>query len=110
VLLSIFHETFLQTAADIQLALHENIPPDAPVAVDYKVAQELPPLPVPYRNLTILDDGDPPSPQAYIAILLPLGQSVPDYLTRNRASLEIKIRSWVWNRDLLIVKPTRSKK
>ncbi len=109
VLLSIFHQTFLQTAADIQNALHENIPPDAPVAVDYKVAQELPPLPAAYRNLTIVDETDPPPPDAYIAILLKPGESRPQNLNRNSASREIAIRSWVWNRNLLIVQPVRAK-
>jgi hypothetical protein len=109
VMLSIFHQAFLRTAANIQDALHENIPPDAPVAVDYKVIQELPPLPNPYRNVTIVDESDAPSPQSYIAVLLPPGQSAPDYLTRNREWREIKIRSWVWNRDLLIVQPVAKK-
>jgi hypothetical protein len=109
VLLSIFHQTFLQTAADIQQALHENIPPDSPVAVDYKVLQELPPLPTPYRNLIIVDKTDPPPADAYIAILLKPGESLPQNLSRNSASREIKIRSWVWNRNLLIVQPMRAK-
>ena len=109
VLLSIFHQTFLQTAADIQQALHENIPPDAPVAVDYKVFQELPPLPAPYRNVTIVDETDPPPADAYIAVLLKPGESPPHNLSRNSESREIKIRSWVWNRNLLIVQPVRPK-
>jgi len=111
-LLSIFHQAYLQAFAKIQEALHENIPPDAPVAVDNDsdVAKEFAPLNVVYRHVTVVDQtGAPPPDEAYVAMLLRPGQSPPPNWTENRASREIKIRSWVWNRDLLIAEPARAK-
>jgi hypothetical protein len=107
--LSTFHQAYLDAFAKIQDALHENIPPDAPVAVDELVAKELAPLPNVYRHVVLVEDADAPPAGDYAAMLLPPGQSTPREWTRNRAARQIKIRSWIWNRDLLIVQPVRTK-
>src|SRR5271163_537462 len=106
-MLSIFHEAYLRAFASIQQSIHLNLPPDAPVAVDPQNVKEFAPLPTVYSHLTVLDETDPPPPGDYVAILLPPGQSPPASLTINRASTDLKIRSWVWNRDLMILQPVR---
>jgi hypothetical protein len=104
-MLSVFHQAYLHAFAKIQDALHENIPPEAPVSVDYDMAKEFAPLKFVYRRVTTVDQADTPPPDAYVARLLAPGQSVPRNLTANRSFQEIKISSWVWNRDLLIARP-----
>jgi hypothetical protein len=108
-MLSIFHQAYLDAFAKIQDALHENIPPNAPVAVDDQIAKELAPLPTVYRHVNVVDETAAPPDGDYVAMLLPPGQPLPQDWTRDRAARQIKIRSWVWNRDLLIVQPARAK-
>ena len=108
VMLSVFHQAYLRAFANIQQAIRQNIPPDAPVAVDPELAKEFAPLPAVYSRVTVLDVTDAPPSGEHIAILLPPGQSPPDSLTHNRKSTNVNIRSWVWNRDLLIIQPAQN--
>jgi len=110
-LLSVFHQEYLHAFAKIQNALHENIPPDAPVAVDWDsdLEKEFAPLSVVYRHLTVIYDNQAPPDEAYVAMLLRPGQPPPHDWIDRRASREIQIRSWIWNRDLLIAQPAGTK-
>jgi hypothetical protein len=108
-MLSIFHQAYLTAFATIQQAIQQNISPEASVAIDPQLAKDFAPLPSVYRYVTVLDETDAPAPEAYIALLLPPGQSPPVRMMENRASREIMVRSWVWNRDLLILLPAHPK-
>ena len=108
-MLSIFHQAYLRAFANIQQAIRQNLPLDAPIAVDPQLVKEFAPLPAVYSHLTVLDETDPPPPAAYIAMLVTPGQPPPDNLIRDRDYGETHIRSWVWNRDLLIVKPAHTR-
>jgi hypothetical protein len=108
-MLSIFHQAYLRAFASIQQAIRQNLPLDAPIAVDPQLVKEFAPLPAVYSHLTVLDETDATPRAAYIAMLLTPGQSPPDNLIRDRDYGETHIRSWVWNRDLLIVQPAHTK-
>lgn len=108
-LLSIFHQAYLRAHANLQEALHQYVPPDAPVAVSSDLSKEFVPLGVVYRKLSIVDETDTPAHDAYVAILLSPGQSPPPNWSATRSVREVKIRSWIWNRDLLIAGPVGAK-
>lgn len=105
VLLSILHEAYLEAHAEIQEALEENVPSDSQIAGSRELLKEFAPTKVLYRHIARLEEGDTPPQNAYVAFLTLPGQRPAKAWTAGRNAHLIRIRSWVWNRDLWIENP-----
>jgi hypothetical protein len=99
------HQSYLRCFATIQSALYQNIPSDSAVAVTGDLTKELAPLRFVYRGAVVVDPDETPAPSNYAAILVSPGESPPPAWARNREFRTVVIRSWIWNRDLLIAPP-----
>lgn len=106
-LLSIFHQAYLKAFARIQSTLHESIPQQARVVAIGDVVKEFVPLNVVYRNVSVIDETSTPPQDAYLAMLVPPGQLPSRNWIKNRVFRITPIRSWIWNRDLLVANPAR---
>jgi hypothetical protein len=103
--LSIAHRNFQRAHLDAQTALRRVIPPDAHVVVSPELYKEFAPVPVLYDRVDGTGSIPQPPTGAYVALESPPNATPSAELLDHRKSETIKIRSWIWNRDIWLAWP-----
>jgi hypothetical protein len=104
-LMSLAHQSYLSAHAKVQQALIANLPHEAKIVTAGDAGKEFAPASFEFTGLHSLDDSEAVPPDQYFAVLrLPGGDAPPAWVS-GHAVRRIPIRSWVWNRDLLIGSP-----
>jgi hypothetical protein len=103
--LSIAHDSFLRAHAIVQAALCETIPVNSRIAISDSVLKETAPTCHPFENAVLTEDSTVPPQEAFTAWLGAPGARAPDGWLKDRETKTFQVRSWIWNRDLLIAAP-----
>ncbi|HUA36450.1 MAG TPA: hypothetical protein VMA09_22785 [Candidatus Binataceae bacterium] len=105
-LLTIAHQSYLDAHAKVQRTLADKLPADAKVASSGDATKEFAPTRSVFTGAYELETSDALPGDQYFALLeTPGGDPPPDWAANHTVS-RIPIRSWAWNRDLLIGAPT----
>lgn len=104
-LLSVAHRNFQRAHLDAQIALRRVIPPDARVVVSRELYKEFAPVPVLYDRVDGTENIPQPPPGAFVALESPPNAPLSTELLDHRKSETVKIRSWIWNRDIWLAWP-----
>jgi hypothetical protein len=103
--LSLAHRNYQRAHFDVQTALHRVIPPDARVVVSPELLKEFAPVDGLYNHVEDTDSTPQPAAGAYF-VLLSQPQATPSaVLLDHRRNELVKVRSWIWNRDLWLAWP-----
>jgi hypothetical protein len=105
VALSIAHRNFQRAHLDAQNALRRAIPPDARIVVSPELYKEFAPVPVLYDRVNGTENIPQPPPGAYVALESPPNAPPSTELLDHRKTEAVKIRSWIWNRDIWLAWP-----
>jgi hypothetical protein len=103
--LSIAHRNFQRAHLEAQTALRRVIPPDARVVVSPELYKEFAPVPVLYDHVEGTENTPQPPPGAYVALESAPNATPSGELLDHRKSETVKIRSWIWNRDIWLAWP-----
>ena len=103
--LSLAHRNYQRAHYEVQTALRRVIPPDARVVVSPELLKEFAPVDGLYDHVEDTDSTPQPAPGAYFALSSP-PQAAPSaaFLDHRRSEI-VKVRSWIWNRDLWLAWP-----
>jgi hypothetical protein len=104
--MSTAHSSLLGAHATVQKALCESIPASAPVAISDGVLKETAPTCQVFEHAVLTKDSAVPSPDMFTAWLGAPGARAPDAWLEKRDTKTFQIRSWIWNRDLIVATPT----
>ena len=109
-ILTLAHRSYLNAHAKVQNALADTVPSDAKVASSGDATKEFAPTRVFFTGVYDLGTAAALPSDDYFALLaLPGGEPPADWAS-NHAVSRIPIRSWVWNRDLLIGVPNQGQR
>jgi len=100
------HSSFLRANATVQRALCETIPADAPVAVSDGVLKETAPICQVFEHAVLTQDSAVPSAEMFTAWIGAPGARAPSGWLEKRDTKTFQIRSWIWNRDLIVAAPS----
>lgn len=109
VLITLAHQSYLGAHARVQQTLAAKIPHQAKIVTAGDASKEFAPAAFAFEGAYLLDDNEPVPPGQYFAVLrLPGGEAPPAWVGGHNVS-RFPIRSWVWNRDLLIGSPANTR-
>ncbi|HUA35982.1 MAG TPA: hypothetical protein VMA09_20390, partial [Candidatus Binataceae bacterium] len=104
-LLTLAHQSYLNAHKRVQFALADSLPSDAKIASSGDALKEFAPTWAIFTRAYNLDTGEALPSGDYFALLETPGGNAPAGWAAHHAVRRIPIRSWVWNRDLLIGAP-----
>jgi hypothetical protein len=104
--MSTAHSSFLRAHATVQKVLCDTIPADATVAVSDSVLKETAPTCQVFEHVVLTKDSELPRADMYTAWLGAPGTRAPNGWLDNRDAKTFQVRSWIWNRDLIVAAPS----
>jgi hypothetical protein len=107
--MSLAHQSYLSAHTKVQQALVASFPRDAKIAVDDDTSKEFAPVSFAFTGLYEIEDSESVPPDRFYAALVTPGGVAPETWSRGHKVIRIPVRSWAWNRDLLIGSPTPSR-
>ncbi len=107
-LISMAHQSYLTAHAKVQQTLALSLPHDAKIAIAGRVRKEFAPASFAFDGVYRLDIDEPVPRDQYFAVLRLPGGATPAAWAAGHTVTRVPIRSWVWNRDLLIGSPAHS--